>query len=102
MLAADTVEWTIPRRVDFFLSDRNILNPVGFKLQGDPHFRSAVGLGVWEIPGVWEAIQDSNVVGYFPCLRNRLLTKSVNSALGVLGVSDKMLIDLKGLDARDR
>ena len=36
------------------------------------------------------------------CLINRLLTKSVHLALGVLGMSDAVPVDLEDLDARDR
>ena len=35
-----------------------------------------------------------------PCLRNRLLPKSVHSALEVLGVTDTVTVDLQDLGAR--
>ena len=85
----------------FFLSDRRILNPVGFKLPGEPHVQSVVGLGVGGLPGVWEASQEMGRRNRPPCLRNRLLPKSVHSALGVLGVSDPVPVDLEDLDTRD-
>ena len=36
----------------FFSSDRRVLNPVGFKLPGELHVQSFVGLGVGGLPGV--------------------------------------------------
>ena len=36
-----------------------------------------------------------------PCLRNRLLPKSFHLALGLLGVTDLVPIDLEDIDARD-
>ena len=36
-----------------------------------------------------------------PCLRNRILSKLVHSAHGVLGMSDAVPVDLEDLDARD-
>ena len=91
----------MPRGGSFFLSDRRILNPVGFKLPGEPHVQSVVGLGVGGLPGVWEASQEMGRPNHPPCLRNQLLPKSVHSALGVLGVSDPVSVDLQDLDARD-
>ena len=70
----------------FFPSDRRVLNPVGFKLPGEPHAQSVVGLGVGGLPGVWEASQEVGRRNRPPCLRNRLLPKSVHSALRVLGI----------------
>ena len=87
---------------EFFPSDRMVLDPVGFKLPGEPHVQSVVGLGVGGLPGVWEASQDMGRRNCPPCLRNRLLPKLVHSALGVLGVADMVTVDLKGFDARDR
>ena len=37
---------------DEFLSEQCILDPVGFKLTGEPYVQSAVGLVVCGIPGV--------------------------------------------------
>ena len=36
-----------------------------------------------------------------PCLRTRLLPTSVHSALGVLGMSDAVPVELEDLDVRD-
>ena len=85
----------------FFSSDRRVLNPVGFKLPGESYVQSLVGLGVGGLPGVWEASQEVGHHNHPPCLRNRLLPKSVHSALGVLGVSDPVPINLEELDVRD-
>ena len=38
----------------FLPSELRVLNPVGFMLMGEPHDQSVVGLGVYELPGVWE------------------------------------------------
>ena len=84
----------------FFSSDRRVLDPVGFKLPGEPHVQSAVGLGVGGLPGVWEASQEVGRRNRPPCLRNRLLPKPVHSVIGVLGVSDAVPVYLKGLDVR--
>ena len=62
----------------FFPSDRRVLDPVGFKLLGEPHIQSVVGLGVGGLPGVWEASQEVGCRNLPPCLRNRLLPKSVD------------------------
>ena len=90
------------RGVAFFLSDRRILDPVGFKFLGEPHDQSAIGLGVCWLPGVLEASQEVSIRNRSPCLRNRLLPKSFHSALGVMGLSDTVPVDLKYHGARDR
>ena len=36
----------------FSPSDRRVLDTIGFKLPGEPHVQSVVGLGVGGIPGV--------------------------------------------------
>ena len=86
----------------FFPFDRKVLNPVGFKLPGEPYVQSTVGLGVDGLPGVWEASQEVGRQNRPPCLRNRLLPKSVHLVLGVLSVSDVVPVDLEDPDARDR
>ena len=85
----------------FFSSDRRVLNPVGFKLPEDLHAQYVVGLGVGGLPGVWEASQEVGRRNRPPCLRNQILPKSVQSALGVLGVSDPVPVNLEDLNARD-
>ena len=85
----------------FFPSERRFLYPVVFKMLGEPHVQSVVGLGVGGLPGVWEASQEVGRRNLPPCLRNRLLPKSFHSALGVLGMSDPVPVDLEDLDARD-
>ena len=82
--------------------DQRVLDPIDFKLLGDLHVQSNVGLGVGGLPGVWEASHEVGCCNCPPCLRNRLLPKSVHSSFGVLGVSDAVLVDLEDLDARDR
>ena len=99
--AADTMEWTIPRGGRFFSFDRRVLDPVCFKQPGEPHVQSVVGLGVYGLPGDWEASEEVGRCNHPPCLRNQLLPKSVHLALGVIGVSDTVPVDLKDLNARD-
>ena len=84
-----------------FLFDRRVLDPVGFKLPGESHVQSDVGLGVGGLPVIWEDIQEVGCRNRPPYLRNRLLPKSVHSALAVLGMSDVVPIDLEDLNARD-
>ena len=86
----------------FLPSYRRVLGPVGFKLLGEPHVQSAVGLGVGGLLGVWEVSQEVVRRNRPPCLRKRLLPKLVHLALGLLGVTDTMPVDLQDLDTRDR
>ena len=60
-----------------------------------------VGLGVGGIPGVSEAILEVGCCNLPVCLRKRLLPKLVHLALGVLGVSNAVPVDLEDLHARD-
>ena len=80
---------------------QRVLNNVGFRLMGKTSVQSGVELGVGGLSCVGEAIQEVGRRNRPPCLRNRLLPKSVHSALGVLGVSDPVPINLEDLDARD-
>ena len=57
----------------FLPSDRRVLNILGFKLPGEPHVQSVIGLGVGGIPGVWEASQEVGCRNRPQYLRNRLL-----------------------------
>ena len=91
---ADTVQRTIPREMDF-PSDLRFLNPVGFNLPGEPHVQSIVGLGVGGLPGIWKASQEMGHCNRPPCLRKRLLPKSVHSALGLLGMYDPVPVYLQ-------
>ena len=84
----------------FFPCDRRVLDPIGFKLPGEPHVQSVVGLGVYGLPRAWEASQEVGRRNRPPFLRNRLLPKSVHSSLIVMVVSDTVPVDLKDLDAR--
>ena len=88
------------KRDIYFLSNQRVLDPVGFKLPGEPHVQSFVGLGVGGLPGIWEASQEVGRRNRPPWLRKRLLPKSVHLVLGVLGVSDPLPVDLEGLNAR--
>ena len=92
----------ILRGVFFFLFDLRVLNTVGFKLTGESHFQSDVGLEVSRLPGVCEASQEVGRRNCPSCLRNQLLPKSVHLALGVLGMSDVVPVYLEGIDTRDR
>ena len=77
----------------FFSPDRRVLDPVGFNLPGEPHVQYVLGLWVGGLPEVWEARQEVGCRNRLPCLRNRLLPKSVHSALGVLSVTDMVPVE---------
>ena len=81
--------------------DWSVLDPVSFKLLGELYVQSDVGVVVGGLPGVWEASQEMVRRNWPPFLRNRLLPKLVHSAIGLLGVSDTVPVDLEDLDARD-
>ena len=85
----------------FFPSDWRVLIPVDFNLMRELHLQSVVGWGFCWLPGVWEASQEMGRRNHPSFLRNRLLPKLVHQALGVLGVSDSVPVDLENLDARD-
>ena len=78
-----------------------VFDPICFDFTGELLVKSDVRLGIRWISGVGESIQEVDLRNLSPCLRNRLLPKSVHSALGVLGVSDPVPINLEDLDARD-
>ena len=69
-----------------FLFDRRVLDAVGFKLTFETYVKSGVGLGVWRISWVGEAIQEVGCHNIPPCLRNQLFPKSVQASLGVVGM----------------
>ena len=60
-------------RDGFFSSDRRVLNLVGFKLPGDSHVQSFVGLGVGGLLGVWEASQEVGSLGGKQCLCGQVM-----------------------------
>ena len=82
------------QRYGLFLFNRGIFDPICFDLMGEPLVQSNMTLGLGGILGVGESFQELGRRGCPPCLRNRLLTKSVHSALGVLGMMDLVPIDL--------
>ena len=53
-----------------FLFDRRVLDAVGFKLPGERSAQSGVGMSVWRIYWVREAIQGVGRLNLPPCLRN--------------------------------
>ena len=50
------------------LFDRRVIDTVGSKLTGEASFQSGVGLGVWRISRVGEAIQEVGCRNRFTCL----------------------------------
>ena len=82
--------------------DWSVHDLVGFDLSGKFYSQSDIGLGVGGVSEVWEAIQEVGRYNRPPCLIKIFLPKLFHSALGVLGVSDVVPIDLEDLDARDR
>ena len=66
--------------------ERRVLNAVGFKLMGEASVQSSVGLGVWRISRVREAIRKVGRRNCSPRLRNRLFPKSDKALLVVVGM----------------
>ena len=58
-------------------------------------------LGAGRFSGVGQTIQEVGCCNRPPCLRNRFFPKSVHLALGLLGMSNLVAVDLEELDARD-
>ena len=63
--------------VRIFLFDRRVLDAAAFKLTGEASVQSGVGLGIWRLSRIGEAIQEVGRHNRPPRLRNRLFTKSV-------------------------
>ena len=55
----------------------------------------------WGGSGIGQAIQEVGCCNHPLFLRNQLFPKSVHLALGVLGVTDPMVVDLDQFDVRD-
>ena len=66
-----------------FLFDRRVLDAVGFKLLGETSVQSGVGLGVWRLSWVGEAIQEVGFHNFPPYLRKRLFPKLIKALFGV-------------------
>ena len=66
----------------------------------ESYVQSDVVLGVSGLLGVWEARQEVGRLNRPICLRNLLLPKLVHLALGLLGMSYTVPVDLEYLDAR--
>ena len=84
-----------------FLFNWGVFDPICFDFTGELLVKSDVRLGIRWISGVGESIQEVDLRNLSPCLRNRLLPKSAHSALGVLDVTDSVLVDSEDLDTRD-
>ena len=78
--ALATMDWTIPRGISFFLSDRGIFEVVGIEFPCEVLVEPSVRLGVSQFPGVGETIQEVGRCNRPPCLRNRFFPKSVHPA----------------------
>ena len=81
--------------------DWEIFDPVGFELPGKALAKTGASLCVRGVSGIGHAIQEVGRCNCSPYLRNRLFPKSVHPALGVLGMTEPMTIDLEEFDARD-
>ena len=81
--------------------NRGVFDPIFFEFLGEVLVQSDVSLGVGGLSGVGESFQEVSRCNRPPCLRNQILPNLVHLALGVLGVTDSVLVDLGGLDARD-
>ena len=84
----------------FSLFDWRIFHTIGFELVGEAPAKDGVSLGLRGVSGVGEAIQEVGRCNSPPCLRNQLFPKSTHSALGVLGISEPVLIELEKFYAR--
>ena len=78
-----------------------VFNPICFEFPGKALDQSNASLGVRGLLRVRESHQEVGRQNHPPCLRNRLLPKSVHSALRVMGVTDSVPVDLEDLDVRD-
>ena len=81
--------------------DLRVLNTVGFKLVGEASVQFGVGLGVWRLSRVREAIQEVGRHNRPPRLRNRLFTKSVQASLVVVDMSYPVHVYLNDLESRE-
>ena len=68
--------------------------PIYFEVPGKALVQSNVSLGIRELSGVEESIQEVGCRNCPSCLRNRLLPKLVQSALGVMGGTDSVPVNL--------
>ena len=84
-----------------FSSDRGVFEPVSLVLPCEALVDPSVCLGVRRFSGVGQTIQEVGHCNCPPCLRNRLFSRSVHLALGVLGVPKLVAVNLEKLDARD-
>ena len=78
-----------------------ISDPVSFELLGELLVQAEVILGVRGVSGVGESIEEMVCCNLPPCLRNRFFPKSVHSALGVLGMTYSVPVNLEEFDMRD-
>ena len=77
-----------------FSFDWRVLGALGFNMTGEDSVQSGVGLGVWRLSRVGEAIQEVGRQNHPPRLRNRLLTKSVQLLLGIVVIPDPVSVYL--------
>ena len=75
-------------RDGLFLFDRRFLDVVGFKLMSEASVQSSVGLVVWRLSRVREAIQEVGFRNRPPWLIDQIFPKSVQALLGVVVMSD--------------
>ena len=85
-----------------FLFNWGVFDPVCFDFPYGAIVQFDVSLGVKRGGGGGRGVLSGDGSPQSPpCLRNRLLPNSVYSALGLLGVTDSLPVDLEDLDARD-
>ena len=83
-----------------FSSDGGILYPISIELTHEALVEPDFCLRVGWFYGVGKKIQDVGNFNCPSCLKNRFFSKSVHAALGVLGVTNTVAVDLEDLDAR--
>ena len=89
------------QRGRLFFFKWGVFDPIYFELPGKALVQSNVRLEIRGISRVGESNQEVSHCNHPPCLRKQLLPKSVHSALGVLGMTDLLTVDLEDLDGRD-
>ena len=86
---------------DLFSFNWGVFNPICFELPVNMFVQFDVSLGVVGDLGAWGVLPGGGLPQSPPMLRNRFLTKSFHLALGVLGATDSVPVDLEDLDKRD-
>ena len=77
------------------------IDAVVFRLIGEAHVQSSVGLSVWGVSWVGEAIQELVCRNLLLCLGNQLFPKLVHIFLGIVSISYSVSVHLEDIDPRE-